>query len=158
MLAMKQRLVMGAGAAALVFLGTVGMTTAAGASSVVSGVTFSGSTSSPTITVSGSGFGTEPAATPDADGCYPNLSNQGDTFGTKFYFIQDNLPWEAGYAKKGHQSCIGINVSSWSSTNIVFSFGAAYGLDNGQFVLANGNNFGLNVKGFVWGGLVSGLS
>jgi hypothetical protein len=108
----------------------------------------SGGTTSPTITVLGSGFGTRPLGHPDTCGPY-----SGDYYGPNFYFWDDNSDWAAGLSS----DCVGIVISSWTPTEIVFTFGSAYG-PNADWTLRNGDAFAFRVRSFMRGGIVDGLS
>ena len=84
----------------------------------VTGVTFSGPNTDPQVVVTGTGFGSEPGATTGA-GCSASGVNlpYGDLT------LDDRTQgWQAGYGN----DCIGVNVSSWSTTQITFTFGSWY--------------------------------
>jgi hypothetical protein len=87
----------------------------------ISGVTFSGSPSDPSITVTGSGFGSyPPIGTPET--C--QSGDTGDDYGSSGLWFSDiTQGWTAGQA----EDCIGLIVTSWSSTQVVFGFGNEYG-------------------------------
>ncbi len=87
----------------------------------ISGVTFSGSPSDPSITVTGSGFGGyPPIGTPET--C--QSGDTGDDYGSSgLWFNETTQSWTAGQAG----DCIGLIVTSWSSTQVVFGFGNEYG-------------------------------
>jgi hypothetical protein len=117
------------------------------ASVVFTGV--SGGSTAPTITVNGTGFGAKPAGQPDqaCGGTYT-----GDYYGPNFYFWDDTGYWESGLVG----DCIGMVVSSWTSHQIVFSFGSAYGQPS--YLMHNNDNYALKVKSLLYGGTVTGLS
>jgi hypothetical protein len=83
-------------------------------------------------------------------------SGNGEDYGSKFYFYDDNYPFQAGYDKGATVSCIGIVVSSWSSTQVVFTLGADF--NDNFFTVNNNDHYVVYLKGFPYGGLVSGLS
>jgi hypothetical protein len=87
----------------------------------VTSVTFTGTPSNPTITINGSNFGTQPAPNPSTPlNCVP-----GDTsfdYGTSLLFNDSTRGWTAGQTG----DCIGLVVSSYTSTKIVYQFGADY--------------------------------
>jgi hypothetical protein len=87
----------------------------------ISGVTFSGSPSSPSITVTGSDFVSyPPIGTPET--C--QSGDTGDDYGSSGLWFGDvSQGWTAGQAG----DCIGLIVTSWSSTKVVFGFGNEYG-------------------------------
>jgi hypothetical protein len=116
------------------------------ASVVFNGV--SGGSASPTITVTGTGFGTEPTGHPDTCSTYT-----GDYYNQNFYFWDDTTYWESGLSG----DCIGIVISSWTADKIVFGFGSGYGTGP-DYSMYNGDNYALKVRSFMWGGVVNGLS
>jgi hypothetical protein len=132
----------------------------------ITSVSFAGYASSPTVTVTGTGFGASPPAGSDnsvtACGEY---TNNGSDYGTEFGFTDNteyppDPPWQAGYGTPPNGSCIGIRVQSWSDTSVVFDFGglgAAYDSFDHWF-LTNGDSFTLVLKGTSFTGTVGGLS
>jgi hypothetical protein len=129
-------------------------------SAQVTGVTFSGPDSSatpPTVTITGTGFGAKPKGTSDDSNSCGTYSDNGDTYKTNLSFYEDHWNWEAGYSSAGTTSCIGIIVTTWKADKIVFTFGDAYGTSV-NWVVSNTDNYAVAVKGYLWGGLVSGLS
>ena len=87
----------------------------------ITGVTLSGSASDPSITVTGSGFGSyPPIGTPET--C--QSGDTGDDYGSAGLWFSDiTQGWTAGQAG----DCIGLIVTSWSSTQVVYGFGNEYG-------------------------------
>lgn len=87
----------------------------------VSGVTFSGPAASPSITVTGANLGSAPPiGTPET--CQGG--DTGDTYGSSgLWFSDASQGWTAGQAG----DCIGLIVTSWSSSQVVFGFGNEYG-------------------------------
>ena len=90
------------------------------APSSISGVTLSGTPAAPTVTVTGSNFGTAaPTATPET--CQEG--DTGNDYGFGGLELQDvTESWGAGEAG----DCIGLLLTSWSSTKVVFTFGNQY--------------------------------
>jgi putative transposon-encoded protein len=86
----------------------------------ISSVTLTGTPANPTVTVSGSNFGsTAPTGTPET--C--QAGDTGDDFGSSGLIFQDlTESWGAGEAG----DCIGLLVTSWSSTKVVFTVGNEY--------------------------------
>jgi putative transposon-encoded protein len=86
----------------------------------ISGVTLSGIPANPTVTVTGSNFGsTAPSGTPET--C--QSGDTGDDYGWGGLVLQDlSENWGAGEAG----NCIGLLLTSWSSTKVVFTFGNQY--------------------------------
>jgi hypothetical protein len=86
----------------------------------ISGVTLTGTPAAPTITVTGSNFGASaPADSPET--C--QNTDTGDIFsGSELVFQDLTEGWGAGEAG----DCIGLLLTSWSSTKVVFTMGSQY--------------------------------
>ena len=86
----------------------------------ISGVTLSGTPAAPTVTVTGSNFGSAaPTATPET--C--QAGDTGNDYGFGGLEFQDLTEgWGAGESG----DCIGLLLTSWSSTKVVFTFGNEY--------------------------------
>ncbi len=84
----------------------------------VTGVDFSGSLDNPTITITGTGFGSEPASVP------PGCGATGSDYSYSTFDITDLTQgdWQAGVPG----DCIGFNVVSYSSTQVTATFGSWY--------------------------------
>ncbi len=104
----------------------------------VSGVSFTGSPSDPTVTVSGSNFGTlPPIGSPES--C--NAGDTGDDYGSSGLSFNDaNGGWTAGQAG----DCIGLVLVSWADGQVVYQFGNQY--PNYQAVAA-GDQVTVQVQG-----------
>ena len=77
----------------------------------------SGSLSNPTITIDGTGFGSQPSGVPAGCGA------TGDDYMLSQFMLWDvQQGWQVGYPG----DCIGMVVSSWTSTQVVFQFGSFY--------------------------------
>jgi hypothetical protein len=127
----------------------------------ISSVAFSGThgpgMASPTITVTGSHFGTAaPPGTSDNTTSCGSYTANGDVYSSKLYFT-DDANFEAGFSNASGADCIGIIVVSWTSTKVVLKFGNSYGSFD-HWYLTNGDGFALTIKTALWGGAVSGLS
>ncbi len=86
-------------------------------SASITGVDFSGSLNNPTITITGSGFGSEPT------GSSPGCSASGKNYPYSEFIAADNQQsWQAGVAG----DCIGFDITSYSSTQVVATFGSWY--------------------------------
>jgi hypothetical protein len=109
----------------------------------ISSVTFGGDASNPTVTINGSNFGTEPGSSPA--GC----GTTGDNFtGVSLTFSDTTEDWGAGTGG----DCIGLVVSSFTSTQVVYQFGNGYTV----YGTANsGDGFSLTVQGATYSGTVS---
>jgi hypothetical protein len=128
-----------------------------GAASVrITSVTFSGSPASPTVTITGSGFGRKApkgASASTAPGC-GGLVGPGLDYGNSLWFIDDTVPFTAGQGKPPtNGSCVGVVVNSWSDTSVSLSFGVWYGQND--WVANPGDNFVWTIKGYPFGGLIS---
>jgi hypothetical protein len=118
----------------------------------ISSVTFSGSPVSPTITVTGSGFGTIDSlgqGTTPPEGNYTGLDYQAN-----FHLadLSGNPPFYAGQDIPSQPDGIGVVISSYSDTQIVFTLGNYYGIYG--FYLASGDNFQMTVLGQMFSGTV----
>jgi hypothetical protein len=122
----------------------------------ISAVRFSGSPSSPTISVQGSGFGAQPAGEP-ADSGYT-----GEDYGNALYLCDsagDPNAFCAGQgAGGGSGDLIGLAVSSYTTSSIVYGLGSDYALyyyPNDVFRLEAGDRFVIYVKGAMCIGAVN---
>ena len=119
----------------------------------VTAVTFTGSVASPTVTVSGSGFGTSANLGPAQSSCDTG-SNHADNL-----FLSDTTDaWTAGEGAPAADDCIGLLISSYSDTTIVFTFGSEYGVypvDSGVALLSGGDNYTIHVLGTTQSGTVA---
>jgi hypothetical protein len=127
----------------------------------ISSVSFAGASgsgvASPTITLTGTHFGSKaPAGTSDDSTSCGAYTANGDVYGSKLYFV-DDTNFEAGYSTSSGATCVGIIVESWSATKVVLQFGNAYGTFD-HWYLSNGDGYAISVKNGIFGGDVSGLS
>jgi hypothetical protein len=109
----------------------------------ITGVSFSGPVSGPSITVTGTGFGNAPPiGTPET--C--QAGDTGDTYGSSGLWFGDiTQGWTAGQAG----DCIGLIVTSWTSTQVVFGFGSEYASFPS---IQSGDQAGLSVQGATFTG------
>ena len=109
----------------------------------ISSVTFGGDASDPTVTIIGSNFGSEPGSIPA--GC----GTSGDNFtGVSLTFDDTTGGWGAGTGG----DCIGLVVSSYTSTQIIYQFGNGYTV----YGTANsGDSFNVTVQGATLSGTVT---
>jgi alpha-tubulin suppressor-like RCC1 family protein len=108
---------------------------------VVTAVTFTGSVSSPTLTIVGSGFGTKASLGSASSAC-----DSGKTYGTKLSVADTTEGWSAGH----HGDCVGLIVSSYTNTKVVLSFGSDYGhlaVGTGVALLSGGDSYTVSVLG-----------
>ena len=122
----------------------------------IDGVTFGGTPSDPTITVTGSGFGTlgdigtpNPAST--TQNCSPAT---GYDYGTSFYIWDQTDPhyFVAGLGPPS-LAAVGVNISSYSNNKIVYTLGSCYS-QNG-WIFNPGDTYSMNVLGTTFTGIVS---
>jgi hypothetical protein len=110
----------------------------------ITSVAFTGTGANPTVTITGTNFGSLPSATPA--GCGATGSNYGAT-GLWFQDVTQGK-WTAG--KSG--DCIGLVVSTWTSTQIVFGFGSFY---SGFGPVTNKDKYKLEAAGVTKSGTVT---
>jgi hypothetical protein len=87
----------------------------------ITAVSFTGTTAEPTVTIKGTNLGSLPPANPST----PLNCVAGDTsfdYGTSLLFTDQTGGWTAGQTG----DCIGLIVQSYTSTQIVYRFGADY--------------------------------
>jgi hypothetical protein len=104
----------------------------------VTSVTFTGSATSPILTIRGSGFGTEPTASPTGPpyrylpGCTSQapLGNKDDgrDYGAQALWVAWGHVQAGAYVKGvgGYLDCIGLVVKKYSANEIVISLGCQY--------------------------------
>ena len=136
----------------------VGVSTAQAkpATATITSVTFGGTQAAPTITVSGSGFGTEsdigtPNAASDTQGCSPAT---GYDYGTNMYIYDETDPtyFVAGLGPP-NLAAVGVNITTYTDSEIVFTPGSCYGQNGWTF--APGDNFTMYVLSGQYSGNVS---
>ncbi len=119
----------------------------------ISSVAFAGSPSNPTVTVTGSGFATVASL---GSSIAPCCSSGLDYPGFALTDVGVN-GFVAGQAGAGQNSWVGIVISSYSSTQIVFTLGSAYAFSV-PAGLAKGDAFTLSLGWTTYSGTVSGPS
>ncbi|HVB08780.1 MAG TPA: Ig-like domain-containing protein [Bacillota bacterium] len=123
--------------------GTVGYpATITCAAPVISTVQIGGSLGSPSITINGAGFGSIPANTGQP------VPFTGLDYGNQLGISNLSANWNAGQTGNG----VGITVSSYTNTQIVFGLGSYYSA--GGFGLYPGDTFRVLVKGITCAGTV----
>ncbi len=127
---------------------SIGRITPVGAT--VSNVAFLGSSTAPQIVITGSGFGTAPPYPSSPAGCGYNGLDYGDYLSV----TDNNLGWTAGQGSGSEAVCIGLVVTAWSDSQIVFGFGNAY-LARGTWVLNAGDSYSLTAFATTVTGTVS---
>jgi hypothetical protein len=157
--------VLGTVFALLILLTSSGVVSASALTTTrITSVVFTGGEAHPVITVRGHGFGAEPRRDP---GYHPpghplcpvkkpkgNLKRFGYDYGTSL-FLQNssgNPIWAAGRYRPAldELDCIGVIVTKYTSSKLVFKLGAAYPHYPGApatYHLKNGNVYIVQVKG-----------
>ena len=80
-------------------------------------MSFTGSFDNPTITINGTGFGSEPT------GFGPGCSATGENYPySEFVMSDEQQGWQAGIAG----DCVGFDISSYTPTQVVATFGSWY--------------------------------
>jgi hypothetical protein len=145
-----RRLRAGAGLVTLTATVILALASTANAQSATSitGVVFHGSATAPEVVVNGHEFGSAPPKA-GKPGCHASGSTYGAVGGkSSFGLINDTGNWVAGASK----ACIGIVITSWTETQVVFHFGNNYEFYKN---LNPGYNFVVQVKQAFFGGTVS---
>ena len=146
--------VMGVAGVLSLTLGVLGVSEPpAWAAPSISAVQFTGDTTSNTITITGSGFGSTPPAgsSDNVTGC-GTYTNNGEDYGTNLFF--QTSTFEAGAGTPPSGSCVGLIVDSWSDGQVVLTFGNAYNTFGG-WDIATGDGFTMNVEGATFNGSVA---
>ena len=124
-------------------------------SPIISGVSFAGDTTAPTVTVTGHGFGAAPPAGQDASSTScGNYSSNGEDYGTSGLKFEDTGNFEAGGGDPLSGDCIGLVVQSWSTDQVVFQFGSAYNSFD-HWYIADGDQYKVTVNNLQYSGTVS---
>ncbi|HXB65114.1 MAG TPA: fibronectin type III domain-containing protein [Solirubrobacteraceae bacterium] len=113
----------------------------------ITAVQFAGTPTEPTVTITGSSFGPKPGPEPSE----PLTCFAGDTsfdYGTSLYFTDTTQGWTAGEIG----DCIGLIVSTYTETQIVYRFGAGY---SHYGLLTSGDAYTLVVGSTKHGGTVA---
>jgi hypothetical protein len=99
------------------------------------------------MTVSGSGFDAES----DLGTAYPAAcSASGSDYGSNITFSDNTSAWEAGLGTGGGGDCIGLIISSYSNTQITYTFGNGYIEYAGP--INDGDSFTMSVLGATFNG------
>jgi hypothetical protein len=124
------------------------LTYTAPAPPTISSVTFGGNETSPTVTISGSGFGTQGELDSPQESC-----GNGSDFGNNLDVSDATQGWSAGQDNLNDYDCVGLIISSYSDSQIVFSFDNQYG--TAPFVLDSGDDYTVDVLDSAFSGTVS---
>jgi hypothetical protein len=118
----------------------------------ISNVEISGSVNAPTVTISGSGFGTVANLGSGEAAC--GSSPTGLDYGNNFLFTDTTDGWNAGEGSPTYD-CIGVIIQSYSNEEVVFTFGSDYGvyrLGSGVALLSSGDQFTMTLLGASFSG------
>jgi len=110
----------------------------------ITGVTFTGSSAAPTVTITGTNLGTEPVGSPAGCGA------TGQTFGNSLWIDDLTGAWAGGQGG----DCIGLVVTSYSPTQVVYGFGSFYAT-NGLAPLNSGDSYSVTASGATHSGTVA---
>jgi hypothetical protein len=113
----------------------------------ITSVQFGGNQVAPTVFVRGSGFGSLASlGAPTPPGCGPQT---GHDYGNNLILFDAPGGWAGG---QGPGDCIGLIISAYSDSQIVYTVGSFYGAPN--YVLAPGDGFQVTVLGATLSGIV----
>ena len=151
---------------------TLASSPAIGAGPRITAVTFSGSQAHPVITIVGSGFGDRPSPDPGYHPPWPThrlcpvrptkpLADYGFDYGAHL-FLTDSTQhpgWAAGRYRPGigELDCIGLLITQYTPTKIVYQLGAAYPnvpTAPAKYALAAGDSYVVGVNGATFSGRV----
>ncbi len=137
----------------------------------ITSVATAGTVANPTITITGSGFGSAPSANPASDVSHlancptsPGAGPPGFDYGNSLYVADTkaNGGFTAGqYTTTGEAQadCVGLVIVSYTDTQIVLKYGNVYdqNLPKNMYVLSNGDPLKVVVKGATASTTVAGL-
>ncbi len=118
----------------------------------ISNVEISNNVTAPTVTINGTGFGTVADLGAGRGAC--GSSPTGYDYGNHFLFADTTDGWNAGEATPDYD-CIGVTIQSYSSEQIVFTFGSEYGvypIGSGVALLNSGDQFTMTLLGASFSG------
>jgi len=136
-----------------------------GGAATISSVVFTGTPQAPTVTINGSGFGSMPSPNPNhtPEGTpqlcpLPPSGNQGYDYGTLLYLFDQPRNWAGGRYRPelNELDCVGLLVSKYTATQVVFQFGSAYAdyQQKDNYLLAEGDGYQIAVNGANFSGSV----
>ena len=133
-------------------IGCLGFCVHSASATTITNATLSGSLSDPTITVYGSGFGTEPTGIV----AYPGstAARSGEDYGPTALSFHDMGPlgFDAGQSKATGQDLIGLVISEYTDTEIVFTLGPIYTktyYPDDIYAIQPGDSFDVEVAGAI---------
>ena len=110
----------------------------------ITAVTFTGTSADPTITVTGSGFGAGP---PIGSPQTCQSGDTGDDYGSSGLWFSDAT--QGGWTAGQDGDCIGLIVSAWSGSQVVFGFGNEYA---NYPAIQSGDQIEVDVQGATFSG------
>jgi hypothetical protein len=127
----------------------------------ITGVSFKGDVSKPVISVRGTNFGQSPPPNPPHTmgghpPCPTSQGNEGLDYGTLLHIADQSSKWGAGrYRPEAKQvDCVGLVVTAFTPTEVVFQLGSAYADSQGKDKLQEGDSFTLGVESATYSGKV----
>jgi hypothetical protein len=128
----------------------------------IASVTFAGTVAAPVVTIRGTGFGNAPPPSPPyapeghAACTMPPQGNEGLDYGGQLSLVDARGTWGAGRsAPDGSElDCVGLIVTTYTPTEIVFQLGSAYADHSQLYRLTAGDTFTIGVKGLSYQGAV----
>ncbi len=121
-------------------------------------VTFQGTPRAPIVIIHGKALGSRPSRNPRGGTsnfglCGPIAGRTGSDFGTQLWLEDETQRWSAGYSP--YVDCMGIIVTKYSSTEVVYELGSWYRqhfgtrtrFPHGVYVLAEGDVVNLKLRG-----------
>ena len=122
---------------------------------VISTIGFSDTAAAPTVTITGTGFGTQANLGPPtpASTCSGSSSSTGDDYaGSNLHLSEWTGKWSAGEGPPSACDYYGVLISHYSTVQIVFTLGSEYPTDG---TLEVGDSFTMHVLGAVFSGTVA---
>jgi hypothetical protein len=121
----------------------------------ISGVNFTGGTATPTVTITGHGFGATPpvGASDNATNC-GNYTSNGEDYGTANLEFVDNGNFAAGGGTPPNGDCVGLVLQSWSTDRVVYRFGNAYNTFDHWYITV-GDQYTVTIENVHYTGTVS---
>lgn len=121
---------------------------------IITSVAFKGTPRSPAVVVNGMNFGNPPTAYSNGNTSCGTYTGNGSAYAGQLTFTDKTHPWSAGGGTPPNGNCIGLIVSEWSDSVVVFTFGEAYGSFD-HWTADPGDQFLLLLKGERYTGTVS---
>jgi hypothetical protein len=118
------------------------------AAETISGVTFQGPASNPTITIAGSGFLPEPVGDDEPSQFNPGVPGEGQDFGDVTNFSINDTNGTFSFQAGVDGDTVGLANINYTDTKITFNYGADYAANfEIQYALEQGDAYDLFVNG-----------